>query len=166
MSVATRGSIADHLQETCPDAWAACSDDGLPIEPEFLSPSFIEDASSFVGLSEPHRRRSLQCAEIVRQGPDLLRAIRVIHEDTYYPADRKLDRSALPVPSELPTDLAGHFYVVLLLSGLPRVKSIHKRLGVDEALTRETVHDLERRLSYGPYVRAFGEPGIDGYNFG
>jgi len=65
-----------------------------------------------------------------------------------------------PVPVQAMGDLAGLFYVLVLLARTEQMQQAHRARGIPEGVVRETVADLEHLMTTGDYCEEHGHWGI------
>jgi len=108
----------------------------------------------------------LAAAERIAASEELSAMARRCHEALFGAGERKAKPRDWPVPLQAMGDLAGMFYVVVLLSGTPLRQAVHAARGIPDEIVRETVTDLELCIRTERQDELKGLPGITGYILG
>jgi hypothetical protein len=128
---------------------------------EFLSGEFIAKAGEACHLTRDLLERLTRVARAVEEDHELRSIIWFLH-NAYWPNRREIHMSQWPLPVETLEEDAGLFYVLPLLSWIPRLQKIHRDLDIPSDVIRDSVGELSIRLSEaGSYFRTHGSPGID-----
>jgi len=128
---------------------------------DFLSEGFVAKAGEACHLSRDLIERLVRVARTVDEDRDLRSIVWFLHS-AYWPHRREIRMSQWPLPVESLKEDAGLFYVLPLLSWVPRMQKIHRELGIPSDVIRDSVGELGVRLSpSGSYFRTHGSPGID-----
>ena len=127
---------------------------------EFLEPEHVRRACGSIGMSEDVTRAILAGLEPLRRAPELRRLAWHCHWLLFRStAEHAASVSGWPsVAGKLGAD-AAMFYAIVLLSGLDKLRGEHRRRGIPEAVTAETLWDLE--LWIREYRRRHGAWGFD-----
>jgi hypothetical protein len=129
------------LQPFWDDAGVAAVPGGIPA---FLSPGDITANREYVGLPADVDELLLETARRVRGNPALLALAvhchRLLFEHLEYPQEGVGTWPSLE--RVLPRELAGVFYLLVALGVVPLGRAAHRRKGIPEAVTRDTLNDL------------------------
>lgn len=131
-----------------------------PASLTFLEPDFIRRACEEAGLAAAITDQALTTAARVR-GDDALQALAWwYHVRLFGPADRRPRTRELPLLTAALGDEAGMFNVLILLSGTPHMRAVHRARGVPASVTRESITDLNINLHTEDYLAETGCWGI------
>lgn len=124
-----------------PDCWREAWQDSLAIHPsDILRPELIDRIAEMVALPSELISLVRETFTSVQTDPDLSRLAGLWHHLVF-----SLDvegASSWPLPATMPDHLSPLFPVVVLLTGLPRMLEIHRRLNVPESITSDCLLNL------------------------
>jgi hypothetical protein len=128
-------------------------------EKTFLSRDSIGEACRYLRLSPPLTGELLEHQGCITENP----ALRRLAWHGYYllfqtPARGCLEREAWPALPAALGPVAAAFYALVLLAGVPQVRALHAARGIPEAVTLDTLSDLE--LWLGEYRKRHGVWGL------
>jgi len=130
------------------DGWRESQASMPPRGPAFLRPGFVRETCGALGLADDVREAIVASLGAFRRQEALALLAWHAHRRLFA---RERSETIDPVGAKLgwPRDLgalgggAGMLYPVVLLSGAASLRALHRRRGVDEAITRDTAGDLE-----------------------
>lgn len=128
--------IADPPQ-WCTDCWEE-ADAAFPGE-GFAHPALADMAAASTDLDEAFARALRGAIEAVRADERLLRFLWLWHYGFF---EKDAEAANCPAATALSDDLAAMLPAAMLVTGLPRVLARHKRLGIPEQVTRDTLYDV------------------------
>lgn len=117
--------------------WDEAQAEFPPGGPEFLSDAAVAGNWGWSGLGEPVQESVLQTARQVRGDPALARLAWQGYWRLYCGPDMPDMRKFPPLENAL-GPRCGEFYLLLALAAVPLVYERHRRMGIPEAVTRET----------------------------
>lgn len=146
--VAGELGLEEHA-ETLGKQWDS-SQRTMPTEIPFLREEFVLWACREVGVPQEIARACAQAAARVCQRGVLRRLAWHLHYRLYVAGDTGWDEvRSWPPLDHLLGEEAGLFYLVVLLSNLPRLRERHRNHQVPEEVTRATLADLSNWLQRG-----------------
>jgi hypothetical protein len=128
-------------------------------EIEFLAPQFVRWTCEAAHLTGDVTEHVLRTAKRVAADENLRALAWYLH---YVLFQRKGSAriKGWPILSDALGEDAGMFYVVILLSGTPKLQEIHRKRGIPADIIRDTVLDLKLCLETEDYTTRYGHPGI------
>jgi hypothetical protein len=97
------------------------------------------------------------CAE----AEELLRTARYLILELY--SDKRINETSWPMPCPSRWRSPSMFYVVLFLSCVPHLQTLHRQRGIPEFATRDILLDLESKIDI--FIRRNGYPGLGTYRW-
>jgi len=150
--------LADH-EAVLARGWdriAAVRPDPVP----FLEPDFVRGVTADAGLSGEITDQALTTAARIRSDRALSALAWWYHSRLFGPVDQRPRTNQLPLLTDALGDQAGMFNVLILLSGTPQMRAVHRSRGVPESVTRESVTDLDINLHTEDYLCEHGTWGV------
>lgn len=138
----------------------------LPAEVLFLRDDSVREACRRTWLSGDLAGQVLAAARTMREDPCLRALAWHCHHRSFVAEAGHPEVSAWPLPDGAMGDLAGLFYVVVVLSGTEFRERVHRQRGIPLAVVRETVSDLEICIRTERHAALGGPPGISPHIFG
>jgi hypothetical protein len=134
----------EELEIEWDDITATLPEDGV----FFLRPDFIHQACQDCGFPEEVEQTAQAVAEHIAASPSLRELAWYLHACVFRAKNRGWQR--LDLSAALEKGLPGRarmFYVLLVFSGLPAMKELHRQRGIPESVTQETLADLKLYLN-------------------
>jgi hypothetical protein len=127
--------------ENLPECWRDCWDDWHRAYPGagFMDPGLVDLAAASTELDPGFVDALRQTVRIIRASNELLLFAWLWH---CYFLKREDRPSSWPVPEAFGEDFAGMFPAAVLITGLPSILEMHRRLGIPEQVTRDTLSDI------------------------
>ncbi|MDQ3699979.1 MAG: acyltransferase domain-containing protein [Chloroflexota bacterium] len=135
--------------EIAPQDWAVTQRSFPPAGPPFLQESFVVQACADAYLPGDVRDAAVDVARHVNDDPALVAFAWHAHCTLFTPG--LYDRDAIrrwPVLGTALGEPAGLYYLLVLLSGVPRLRELYRQHDIPPAVARDTLHDLERWLRH------------------
>lgn len=141
------------------DAWPAGGAGFDPDKLSFLDPAFVADTCRQLGMSAEVREWLLGGLSLFEQAPALERLAWHCHRLLLAGPGGKVHPDKWPrIPRELGAP-ATLFYAYVFLSGIPGLIQQHRSRGIPEAITRDTLNDIE--LWIREHRTRYGMPGLE-----
>lgn len=141
-----------------PDSWRQNWNDSLAIEPEaILQPELIDQIADLVPLPVELIRLIREAFSAVRTDPDLSRLACLWHH-VFFVRDLP-GANTWPLPGVLPDHLRPIFPIVVLVTGLPSMLEIHRRLNVPKPITSDCLLNIPLWAEH--YRKANGHYGFE-----
>ena len=135
------------------DGQQSAPDDGLP----FLEPPYVTWACGVACLSDEITSVAVEAAHRVQSDEALRGLAWHCHHSLSAPQETIVQ---WPIPVQAMGDLAGLFYVLVLLARTEQMQEAHRARGIPAEIVRETVADLAHLLTTGDYYAEHGHCGL------
>ena len=137
--------------------WAEAQQDRPAGETPFVAPDYVRWACDAACLPAELASQVVEAARLVQADACLTALVWACRRNLGGPQEciRRW-----PVPRQAMGDLAGMFYVLVLLAGTQAMEAVHRRQGIPPDVVRETVGALEHLMTAGGYQQEYGRPGL------
>ena len=137
--------------------WDASQRSMTAAGPAFLSTEYVTWACEAAHLPAEIAGMALDAARHVRADEALRALAWYCHENLSAPKDTIVQ---WPIPLQAMGELAGMFYVLVLLARTRQMQEAHKKLHIPDDIVRETVRDLEHLMTADEYCQKHGQWGL------
>ena len=148
-------------EEVLEPGWDEARSERPAGEVPFLVPGYVRWACEAAGLSPELALLVAEAARTVRADPCLTALAWTCHRNVGAPQE---SIRRWPVPEQAMGDLAGMFYVLVLLARTPGMQDVHQRRGIPPDVVRGTAGALEHTMTAGEYQRSHGRYGLSASN--
>ncbi len=129
--------------DSIPELWEAQWSDSQATRPTGFDRDDLKEACTWLGM-EAEVAEALEGARATIEEHACLQQLAWLgHSCFFSEPDKKTDVKNWPTPKGTFGPFVGLFWPVVLLSGIKKVREVYRKAGIDEAITLDTLSDLE-----------------------